>query len=176
MVSGFARFGTAIGECAVAWTERGVCAVMLPSADDVGADMQRRFPDTPEAAPPPQIKATIDRMVGVLAGASDDLRDVTVDLADASEFAQRVWAATREITPGKTTTYGEIAQRLGQPHAAREVGQALGRNPVPIVVPCHRVLGAGGRMVGFSAPGGVTTKLRMLQIEGAAFEGQPALF
>jgi methylated-DNA-[protein]-cysteine S-methyltransferase len=106
----------------------------------------------------------------------DDLSDIVVDFGDASDFSCAVWSATRTVGPGNTTTYGEIAKQLGQPHTARDVGQALGRNPVPIIVPCHRVLGAGGKMVGFSAPGGVNTKTRMLHIEGAAFEGQPALF
>jgi methylated-DNA-[protein]-cysteine S-methyltransferase len=118
----------------------------------------------------------MERIGKVLAGEPDDLRDVPVDFGAAPEFSRQVWELTRSVTPGHTTTYGDIATRLGYPHASREVGQALGRNPVPVIVPCHRVLGAGGKLVGFSAPGGVGTKLRLLAIEGAEPNGQPALF
>jgi methylated-DNA-[protein]-cysteine S-methyltransferase len=176
---GISSFDTAIGECGVAWGEDGIRSVMLPSRSERGIpdDLRARHPDGESLPPPSPIQDAIDRMVRLLAGETrDDLRDVPVDYGDASDFSRRVWEATRTVTPGETTTYGEIAKQIGQPHASREVGQALGRNPVPIIVPCHRVLGAGGKLVGFSAPGGVQTKLTILRVEGAAFEGQPALF
>ena len=105
-----------------------------------------------------------------------DLADIQLDLAAAPEFHQQVYAVARTIPPGQTMTYGEIARRLGMPHDSREVGQALGRNPVAIIVPCHRVLGADGKMGGFSANGGVATKRRILEIEGATAVGAGPLF
>jgi methylated-DNA-[protein]-cysteine S-methyltransferase len=179
MATGIALFATTIGTCGVAWTEAGICSVLLPEAADgaTRGELLRRYPDAVATEPPTEIATAIARMTNLLGGASDDLRDIGVDFGPTAEFAQQVWEITRTVGPGQTTTYGEIAHRMQMPHAAREVGQALGRNPVPIIVPCHRVLGAGGRMVGFSAPGGVATKLRILGIEGAAApDGQTALF
>ncbi|HQY68940.1 MAG TPA: MGMT family protein [Pseudomonadales bacterium] len=114
--------------------------------------------------------ALFDTAIGRCAiawGARDDLRDLVLDLDDITEFHRRVFATARAIAPGNTITYGELARRLGTPGAARAVGQALGANPFPIVVPCHRIVAADGSLGGFSAPGGARTKRRMLQIEGA---------
>ena len=114
--------------------------------------------------------ALFDTAIGRCAiawGARDDLRDLVLDLDDIPEFHRRVFATARAIAPGNTVTYGELARRLGTPGAARAVGQALGANPFPIVVPCHRIVAADGSLGGFSAPGGARTKRRMLQIEGA---------
>jgi methylated-DNA-[protein]-cysteine S-methyltransferase len=173
-----ALFETAVGDCGIAWNETGVCGMALPESSDTAllSYLRRPHPDAHVCEPPPAIQHVIDRVRGLLAGERDDLRDIEVDLAALPDFSRRVLELTREVGPGETTTYGEIAKRLGSPHAAREVGQALGHNPVPIIVPCHRVLGAGGKLVGFSAPGGVATKLKLLAIEDAAFDGQPALF
>lgn len=175
---GIASFATAIGVCAVAWNDRGICGLQLPEATGPAtiARLVRATPNAIEASPPPPVQAAIDRVVGLLNGTPDDLADVPVDLGGCSEFATRVYAIARRVGPGETTTYGSIAVELGEPRASREVGQALGRNPVPIVIPCHRVLAAGGKIGGFSAEGGVTTKLRMLAIEDAAVDGQPSLF
>ena len=118
----------------------------------------------------------IERIGALLRGERIDLSDVPVDLGRVPEFERRVYAIARAIPPGSTMTYGEIAKRLGDPLLARDVGQAMGHNPFPIVVPCHRVLAAGGKPGGFSAPGGVDTKLRMLRIEGAAAAAQASLF
>jgi methylated-DNA-[protein]-cysteine S-methyltransferase len=137
----------------------------------------RQHPGASLAPLPEHVRHAVERISSLLAGSADDLRDIEVDDSTCSEFARRVYAAARGVGPGQTTTYGEIASQLGAPQAAREVGQALGHNPMPIIVPCHRVLGAGGKLVGFSGPGGVQTKLRMLAIEGAAApDGQTALF
>ncbi|CAO5233317.1 methylated-DNA--[protein]-cysteine S-methyltransferase [Frankia sp. AgKG'84/4] len=144
-------------------------ADLLP-ADVVPADV------VPNDVVPNDVAAAISRMVGLLDGVPDDLADVRVDLSGTPEFHQRVYKVTRAIPPGGTLTYGEVADRLGMPGAAQAVGQALGRNPMPIVVPCHRVLAAGGAMHGFSAPGGVETKRRMLVIEGAVAPPPPTLF
>jgi methylated-DNA-[protein]-cysteine S-methyltransferase len=137
--------------------------------------VQRRHPTAIEAAPPPAIRRAIDGIVALLAGEKRDLGDIAIDDARQSDFNKRVYAIARTIPPGKTMTYGEIAERLGDKTLARAVGQAMGENPTPIVMPCHRVLAAGGKTGGFSAPGGVVTKLQLLTIEGAELGG-PTLF
>ncbi len=148
--------------------------------DGLPADFDAADPIPADPIPadrvPPDVAAAISRMAGLLDGVPDDLADVRVDLRGAPEFHRRVYEVTRSIPPGGTRTYGEVAARLGMPGAAQAVGQALGRNPVPIVVPCHRVLAAGGTMHGFSAPGGIETKRRMLVIEGALAPPPPTLF
>jgi methylated-DNA-[protein]-cysteine S-methyltransferase len=173
----FALFDTAIGACAIVWSVRGVRGVQVPEAKTAAtrARLLRRFPAAVEASPPPDIQRAIDGVVALLRGEARDLRDVTIDDDGTPEFNRRVYAVARTIPPGQTMTYGEIAERLGDKLLARAVGQALGENPVPIVMPCHRVLAAGGKTGGFSAPGGVTTKLKLLTIEGAQ-PGGPTLF
>jgi methylated-DNA-[protein]-cysteine S-methyltransferase len=174
----FAVFDTAIGSCGVAWGERGVVGAWLPDSDAgaLARRIARRLPGARAAAPPDEIAAAVAAIVELFAGGRADLTGVRLDMAGVPEFDRRVYEAAREVPPGSTTTYGEIAARLGDRSAAREVGRALARNPFPIVVPCHRVLAAGGRNGGFSAPGGVGTKLRLLAIEGARAPGVPTLF
>jgi methylated-DNA-[protein]-cysteine S-methyltransferase len=176
--SGFILFETALGVCGLAWRERGLVGVLLPEADGAPARarLSKRFPDLAEAPPPPQVQAAARSIAALMRGEPVDLAGVELDLDVVSPFERRVYAIARAIPPGQTLTYGEVAAQLGDKLLARDVGQALGRNPWPIVVPCHRVLGAGGKMVGFSAPGGVTTKERMLAIEGYYPGGQPSLF
>jgi O-6-methylguanine DNA methyltransferase len=176
--SGFALFDTAIGQCGIAWGERGVAGVQLPEAGETEtrARMLHRFPAAGEAAPPPEVQNAVERIVALLRGEGSDLAAVTLDMDDVPAFHRRVYEVARTIPPGMTLSYGDVAARLGAPGAARAVGQALGRNPFPIVVPCHRVLAAGGKIGGFSAQGGVSTKRRMLAIEGAQMSGTPALF
>lgn len=166
---GHTVFDTPLGACGIGWTELGVRTVQLPEGDAVrtAARLRRWHPDLPAAAPPAGIVRVINDIGALLAGTPTDLTYVPLDLTGVAEFEQRVYAAARLVPPGDTVTYGELADRLGDPGAARAVGRALGRNPVPIVVPCHRVLAAGGRTGGFSAHGGVSTKMRMLAIEGA---------
>jgi methylated-DNA-[protein]-cysteine S-methyltransferase len=135
-----------------------------------------RFPDAREAPPPPDVQRALDGIVALLCGKVSDLSAVVLDMDRVPPFHRRVYAVARTIPPGTTLSYGEIAARLGAPGSARAVGQALGRNPFAIVVPCHRVLAAGGKLGGFSANGGITTKLRMLSIEGAQANGQAGLF
>jgi methylated-DNA-[protein]-cysteine S-methyltransferase len=176
----FALFDTAVGAVGIGWGEHGVLGVQLPegSAAATRARLIRLHPDAEEATgpPPAEIQRAIGGIVTLLTGQPDDLRDVEIDLSEVPPFHQRVYEVARQIEPGQTMTYGEIAARLGEPRASREVGQALGQNPFPLIVPCHRVLAAGGKLGGFSARGGVTTKLRLLNIEGAEPNGQPALF
>jgi O-6-methylguanine DNA methyltransferase len=173
MASGFALFDTAIGRCGVAWGERGIAGVQLPEAGEreTRARMLQRFPAAGEAAPPPAVQRVIDRVVALLRGEASDLSTIALDMDQVPAFHRRVYEAARAIPPGMTLSYGEIAARAGAPGAARAVGQALGRNPFPIVVPCHRVLAAGGKIGGFSAQGGIATKRRMLAIEGAQLNG-----
>ena len=166
--SGYAVFDTAIGRCGIAWRGEAVTATSLPSSSDaaVRARLLRRCPEAREAAPPPPIAAGISSIAALLGGEPRDLVEIILDMASLPELNRRVYEHARTIRPGVTTTYGEIAARLGEPRSvAPAIGKALGENPFPIVVPCHRVLAAGGRTGGFSAPGGVSTKMRMLSIE-----------
>jgi methylated-DNA-[protein]-cysteine S-methyltransferase len=122
------------------------------------------------------VQRVIDDIVALLQGEAIDLSEVALDMSRVDEFERRVYEVARTIQPGATLTYGEIATRLGDRSLARDVGQAMGRNPFPIVVPCHRVLAAGGKAGGFSANGGLSTKLRMLTIERARTSDAPTLF
>ncbi len=175
--NGFALFPTPIGDCAIAWTDRGIKGVQLPEQDETATRkrMRRRFPDTAETPPPPAAQRAIDFITALLRGEPTDLRDVVLDTNDVPPFDQRVYEAARTIPPGTTVTYGDIAKRIGERHAAQAVGQALGRNPFAPVVPCHRIVSADGTMHGFSATGGVAAKLRMLTIEGWR-AAEPTLF
>jgi methylated-DNA-[protein]-cysteine S-methyltransferase len=174
----FTIFETDIGRCALLWRGGLVIGAALPEPSDetMREALSRRFPDAVEADPPKPVQDVIEAVRRLLAGAAEDLAAVEVDLSLLPEFERRVLAETRRIPPGETRTYGEIARALNAPGAARAVGRALGRNPVPIVIPCHRVLGSGGKSGGFSAPGGVTTKMRMLEIERARRSATPELF
>jgi methylated-DNA-[protein]-cysteine S-methyltransferase len=177
-MSAFALFETAIGTCGIAWGDRGLVGVQLPepSTDETRWRLRRRYPGASEAPPPPEVRRAIDAIAAHLRGEAADLSRIGLDLSGVPEFHRRVYEVARAIPSGATLSYGEVAAQLGEPSAAREVGQALGRNPFPIVVPCHRVLAAGGKSGGFSAPGGVATKLRLLAIEGARASGIPTLF
>jgi methylated-DNA-[protein]-cysteine S-methyltransferase len=172
---GYALFDTTLGRCAIAWSERGVVATELPGSDEAATRRRiaRALPDAVESTPPPSVAAAIDAITGLLAGTPDDLASIPLDLDGVPEFHRRVYDVARAIPPGETRSYGEVAAALGEPGAAQAVGRALGRNPIPIVVPCHRVLAANGALHGFSAPGGIETKRRMLALEGA---GAPTLF
>lgn len=166
---GHTVFDTALGACGIGWSATGVRTVQLPDATPgrTAARLLRWHPELPAATPPPEIVRVIEDIRRLLDGVPVDLTYVGVDLDGVPEFERRVYDVARTVPPGDMITYGELADRLGAPGAARAVGRALGRNPVPIVVPCHRVVAAGGRSGGFSAPGGVSTKMRMLAIEGA---------
>jgi methylated-DNA-[protein]-cysteine S-methyltransferase len=178
MTNAFALFETAIGGCAIAWSGSGVLALQLPEADDdrTRARMVRRWPDAREEPPPPAVQHAVDGIVALLSGTATDLSTVALDMERIPAFDRRVYEVARTIPPGETRTYGDVAARLGEPGAAREVGQALGRNPFAVIVPCHRVIAAGGKTGGFSATGGVTTKLRLLEIERARLGNAPTLF
>lgn len=175
---GHTLFDTAIGRCGIAWGPAGITAVQLPEASEAAtrSRLLLRQADAPPADPPPTVRRAIDEIVALLGGGTHDLRWVPVDFADVPDFERRVYEAIRAVLPGSTISYGELAKRLGDPGAARAVGQALGRNPFPIVVPCHRVLAAAHRSGGFSGGAGVPTKLRILEIEGALAPERLPLF
>jgi methylated-DNA-[protein]-cysteine S-methyltransferase len=170
---GFALFETAIGHCGIAWSERGIIGVQLPEPSESAtrSRVSRRFPAAVETVPPADVARTIEDIVALVAGEPRDLCHVKIDAGAVSDFQRRVYDVARTIKAGSTLSYGEIADRLGDRQLARDVGEALGQNPFPIIVPCHRVTAAGGKMGGFSAPGGVRTKLRLLSIEGARPDG-----
>jgi methylated-DNA-[protein]-cysteine S-methyltransferase len=176
--SGFALFDTSVGKCAIAWGTRGIAGVQLPEAGDAAtrARMLHRFPAAGEASPPPEVRRAIDGITALLRGEAVDLSTIALDTDALPPFHRRVYEVARGIPPGQTLSYGEIAARAGAGGAARAVGQAMGHNPFPLIVPCHRVLAAGGKIGGFSAQGGTATKRRLLAIEGAQLNGKAALF
>ena len=165
-VSTALTFETALGTCGLGWSDVGITGVTLPPANRIEA-----CDEAPDA-----VRATVAAIIALLDGEAADLRWVVLDERAVDPYARRVYAAVREVPPGATASYGEIARAIGAPADARAVGGALARNPFPIVVPCHRVLAADGALHGFSAPGGLATKRRMLEIEGAPGFAQQPLF
>jgi methylated-DNA-[protein]-cysteine S-methyltransferase len=167
----FAIFGTRNGYVALAWTSRGVCGLRLPESTERAAEaaILRRQPAARRAAPSADIAQIIAMIVRYFEGERVDFSEAPVDLGSQTAFFSDVYAEIRKLGWGQTTTYGAVARALGaEPQAARDVGQAMASNPVPLIVPCHRVLAAGGKIGGFSAPGGSSAKARMLEIEGVA--------
>ena len=152
------RFDTALGTCAIGWSDSGITRVFLPGM---------RCLARPRREAPESVLAAIGAIVPLLEGERTDLRWVVLDEAGIDPFRRGVYAATRAIAPGQTASYGDVAHAIGKPDAPRAVGAALAENPFPIIVPCHRVLSATRGLHGFSAPGGVATKRRMLEIERA---------
>jgi len=153
----FALFDTPIGRCGIAWEGEVIVGVRLPEAT---------FDVAQQGPTPPWVQRAIDDIGASLRGEADDLADLPVELDGLPPFRRRVYEVVRTIPAGETMSYGEVAAAAGSPGAARAVGQAMARNPYPLIIPCHRVLAAGGKTGGFTARGGVTTKLRMLEMEG----------
>jgi methylated-DNA-[protein]-cysteine S-methyltransferase len=166
---GYAIFDTGVGRCGIAWSDAGIVGVQLPEAREI--ETRKRlymlYPDAREQRPPPDIETAIEGIVALLRGEPADLSDVALDLSGIAAFHTRVYAFTRDIPRGETITYGEIASKLRLSGAVRSVAQALARNPFVIIVPCHRVLEAGGYADGISPHGGAISKRRLLSIEGA---------
>ncbi len=154
-------FETALGTCAITWSDAGVTGVLLPGT----RGLRRRGPDPDDV--PGSVRDAVAAIAALLEGEGTDLRWVVLDERGIDPFRRSVYAAAREIPPGATASYGDIARAIGKPDAPRAMGHALGENPFPIVVPCHRVLSSAGALHGFSAPGGIATKRRMLEIEAA---------
>lgn len=165
----FALFDTAIGFAGIAWNDTGLVGCHLPERDPEASrrSFLRKFPDATEEPVPARLAATVDGIRALMRGEKPDLLDVPIDIGRVPAFNAKVYEIARAIPPGETLTYGEIAVKLGDRLLARDVGAALGANPWPIVVPCHRVTAAGGKLGGFSARGGVNTKVKLLAIEGA---------
>ncbi|OPF65668.1 methylated-DNA--[protein]-cysteine S-methyltransferase [Hydrogenophaga sp. H7] len=178
--TGHTLFDTAIGVCGMAWGPAGITAVQLPEPTPEGTRQRllRSLPEAvPEAEPPPPVQSAITELKAALRGERPaDLRHLPLDMSRLTPFLQRVYERTRAIPPGQVLTYGELAAEMGDKHLARAIGQAMGANPFAPVVPCHRVLAAGGQPGGFSASGGAITKWRLLEIEGYRPGGQSSLF
>ena len=150
-------FETKIGTCGIAWNEKGITRVELCV----------RKKKSSKARPPAWVKEAAKRIANHLAGKPDPFDGIDIDLSNTTPFAHKVYDALRRIPEGITLTYADLARLVGKPGAARAVGRAMATNPVPIIVPCHRVVGAGGKLGGFSAPGGTKTKQKILEIESS---------
>jgi len=163
----YCLFDTAIGACGIAWSERGVTRLQLPEADRTATEkrVRARSPGVTPAEPPVAVAEAIAALQRYLNGERTDFSSVALDLARASPFDRKIYDAARTVPWGETASYGELAAKAGVPGEAREAGQSLSRNPVAIIVPCHRVLKSGGKPGGFSAYGGVLTKERLLALE-----------
>jgi len=174
----FTLFETALGTVGILWSERGIRGVILPepTAEKTRQRIGRRFPKARQDSPPPSIAQAIGAIVALLASGAGDLSGIAVDLEGVPRADRDLYSVIRALGPGETLTYGQIAERLGGAWSARDVGAAMGRNPVPVIVPCHRVVAANGKLGGFSAPGGNETKRRMLAIEQAVPKGRTDLF
>jgi methylated-DNA-[protein]-cysteine S-methyltransferase len=170
-------FETAAGVAAIGWNDSGVSSLRLPatSAREAERSLIRRFPDAVASEPPLPVRAVIDAVISYFEGEAVDFRATSLDMGEQEPFFERVYAFVRKLGWGETTTYGAVAKALGAgPEFARDVGQAMANNPIPLIVPCHRVTGAGGKIGGFSAPGGSTSKAQMLALEGVSIEAAPA--
>lgn len=169
----YSLFNTAIGTCAISWDERGVRRLQLPESSRATLIEKVAGESGSRAVMPAWVRDLTDRIALHLGGDKQDFTDVPLDLEELPPFHQRVYKAARKIPAGKTLSYGELAKRVGSPAAARAVGQAMGKNPIPLLIPCHRVLTSTGKGGGFSAYGGLETKARILALEGVAIRGNP---
>jgi methylated-DNA-[protein]-cysteine S-methyltransferase len=168
-VQSYHVFETTMGFCAIAWSDAGVARFQLPAktADAAERLMRRRAFGAEPGAPPESIAAVVEAAKRYFAGEEMDFSQVQVDLAGQDAFFAQIYGALRQVGWGRTTTYGALAKEVGAGReAARDVGEAMAKNPAPLIIPCHRVLAAGGKIGGFSAPGGSKTKARMLELEG----------
>jgi methylated-DNA-[protein]-cysteine S-methyltransferase len=170
MSTHYSVFDTALGFAGLAWSDAGIVRFQLPSAsaDATARNLLRRAPDAIESAPPTHIADAIAAVKRYFAGEKVDFSGLALDLSTQDETFRTIYAAARRVDYGETTTYGGLAKTIGRSdwEAARDVGQAMAKNPVPLIIPCHRVLAAGGKIGGFSAPGGSDTKVKMLALEG----------
>jgi methylated-DNA-[protein]-cysteine S-methyltransferase len=165
----YAIFETVGGFCGIAWNDVGITRFQLPTSNEPSTErlFLRRLSKAERATPTADIEAAIATVKRYFAGERVDFSDLVLDLGDQDEFFKQIYSAARRIGWGHTTTYGTLAKELGAgPEAARDVGQAMAKNPVALIIPCHRVLAAGGKLGGFSAPGGGMSKTRMLELEG----------
>ncbi|KQV84522.1 methylated-DNA--[protein]-cysteine S-methyltransferase [Rhizobium sp. Root1220] len=169
--SKYCIFKTAGGFCGIAWSDVGITRFQLPTGSAEGTErlLLRRVPGSEPAEPTPEVADAVSAVQRYFEGKPTDFSDVKLDLDGQDAFFRRIYAAARQIGWGHTTTYGALAKQLGAgPEMARDVGQAMAKNPVALIIPCHRVLAAGGKIGGFSAPGGASSKTRMLELEGVS--------
>jgi len=169
-------FETAGGFCGIAWNDTGITRFQLPTKSAEAAErlLLRRAPGAIPGTPPPEVVEAVAAARRYFEGEETDFSGIRLDLDGQDAFFKQIYAAAREIGWGRTTTYGALARELGAgPEAARDVGQAMAKNPIPLIIPCHRVLAAGGKVGGFSAPGGSASKIRMLELEGVRVEPPP---
>jgi methylated-DNA-[protein]-cysteine S-methyltransferase len=174
----YAIIETAIGACGIAWSGDKITRFRLPERDAAvtEARLQRRTGDEQACDPPPAVARAIESLRRYFLGERVGFDDVAIALPRVTDFQQRVYAEARALRWGETATYGDLAKRAGDPQGAQAVGQAMGSNPLPIIIPCHRVLAAGGKLGGFSAYGGIVTKQKLLAMEGVHLDGgQPSL-
>jgi len=170
-------FETALGFCAIAWSDKGITRFRLPepNAEATEQSLLRRLPDATPATPPAVIAEAVTAAKHYFAGEKTDFAGTPIDLGKQTELFEKIYAAARRLSWGETTTYGALAKQFGDDwEIAREVGQAMSKNPIPLIIPCHRVLAAGGKVGGFSAPGGAATKVKMLALEGVNLAPKPA--
>ena len=171
-------FETGIGTCGIAWSERGLTRLQLPERDLAATERRLRAAGALHADHgrlPSWVELTVSEVRHYAAGQHVAFAEVLLDLSAVGEFNRQVYAAARAVAWGRTTTYGALARQVGVPAAAQAVGRALSRNPVPIIVPCHRILASGGGTGGFSAFGGVAAKRRLLALEGVRLEEETPL-
>jgi methylated-DNA-[protein]-cysteine S-methyltransferase len=167
-----------MGACGIAWSERGITRLQLPERTEAATErrLMARSADSGLGVPPAPIQEAIAMLERYFAGERIDFAPVALDLRGVGPFHRKIYDATRALGWGQTASYGDLAREAGSPGAARAVGQAMGHNPVPIIIPCHRVLAAGRRIGGFSAFGGAVTKERLLALEGVHLgSGTPLL-
>jgi methylated-DNA-[protein]-cysteine S-methyltransferase len=170
-------FETAGGFCGIAWSNAGITRFQLPTrtAEATERLLRRRVADAEPGAPPPEVAEAVAAVKRYFEGKETDFSGFTLDLGEQAPFFKQIYDAARRVGWGRTTTYGTLAKELGAgPEAARDVGDAMAKNPVALIIPCHRVLAAGGKVGGFSAPGGSAAKLRMLELEGVRLDPPPA--
>lgn len=167
MEESYALFDSSIGWIGLVWSTRGLKALFLPEQTKGATErsMRERHPRAVQLQPTPTIIKVIAQIQNLLSGGQEIFHGIELDLSNVSPFYQTVYELARKIPPGQTRSYGDLAQALGKKGAARAVGQALGKNPIAIIIPCHRVLGKNGSIGGFSAPGGTRTKLHLLALE-----------
>jgi methylated-DNA-[protein]-cysteine S-methyltransferase len=169
----YTTFETALGTCGIAWTDRGIRRIQLPERrrGQTAVRITESLPGVVEAPPPAWVSALRDAITAYLEGSSFDTRDITLDQRDVPVFHRSIYRLTREIPSGQVRTYGELAKLAGKPGASRAVGQAMSRNPWPVIVPCHRVIASGGKPGELSAAAGIVTKAQLLALEGVELPG-----
>jgi len=176
-MQGYAIFATEAGFCGIAWNKAGITRFQLPakSAETTERLLRRRLAEAALGEPPPMVAEAIDAAKRYFAGEEIDFSGLELDLGEQSPLFRQIYGAARRVGWGRTTTYGALAKELDLGwEGAQEVGQAMAQNPVALIIPCHRVLAAGGKVGGFSAPGGAAAKRHMLKLEGVNLDPPPA--